>query len=196
MLLFDASTSELAAATGDGRVKIYSVAQQRLAADITQTLRGKATAGPSAEVYQSIEWGAQVGPPVHAITWQAKPGCAIMSCLQVTPSTDHYVQSTRSFIPLMLPSSSLQGQQGRLLFLGTTAGAVRCFDAARLRVKWNATAAVDSGIASLSCSPSQATLLVVGKSGQAATLDAATGSVLKRFKVGPWLCMRASATCR
>jgi hypothetical protein len=62
VMAFDAAQSELAMSTGDGRVKLFSTAHQRLTADITQTLSA-ATSGPGSvatEIYSSMAWGPKV----------------------------------------------------------------------------------------------------------------------------------------
>ena len=62
VMAFDASHSELAMATGDGRVKLFSTSQHRLAADITQTLAAS-TSGPggvATEIYSCLAWGPKV----------------------------------------------------------------------------------------------------------------------------------------
>jgi len=62
LMTFDAAQSELAVATGDGRVKLFSTAQQRLTADITQIL-SVSTSGPGSvatEIYSCMAWGPKV----------------------------------------------------------------------------------------------------------------------------------------
>ena len=57
VLAFDAVQSELAIATGDGRVRLFSVAQQRLTADITQALTAAAGSQVATEIYSCMAWG-------------------------------------------------------------------------------------------------------------------------------------------
>ena len=57
---FNASLSEMALASGDGRVKLFSTSLQRLTADITQALARGAAPGGAAELYSCIAWGAKV----------------------------------------------------------------------------------------------------------------------------------------
>lgn len=58
IMAFDASHLNMAIASSDGRVKLFSVAQQRLTADLTQELAGKG-ASLGSEIYTCIAWGAK-----------------------------------------------------------------------------------------------------------------------------------------
>ncbi|GAB4813616.1 hypothetical protein N2152v2_000662 [Parachlorella kessleri] len=72
---------------------------------------------------------------------------------------------------------------GHLLILGTQAGEVKCFDAARAKLRWTAAGAVDGAVADVSCSPDDGGLiLVVGRTGGAAVLNPATGAVTNKFQ--------------
>lgn len=163
-MAFDASHAELAVASGDGRVKLFSTAQQTLNADITQTL-STAMVGPGnapTEIYSCLEWGPKVSP---ALVSHPPP----LGGVTISVS--------------LLCNVPLQGPSQRLLFLGTLAGVVCCYDAARAEVKWTVSGAVDGSIAALACSPDGAGgVLVVSKTGGAAVLEPAGGSVLCRWK--------------
>lgn len=60
VLAFDAVQSELAIATGDGRVRLFAVNQQRLTADITQELSTAVGGKVATEVYSCMAWGGKV----------------------------------------------------------------------------------------------------------------------------------------
>jgi len=60
VLSFDASQSTLAIATGDGRIRLFNVTQQRLIADITQELSIASGGKVATEVYSCIAWGIKV----------------------------------------------------------------------------------------------------------------------------------------
>jgi hypothetical protein len=60
VLAFDASQSTLAIATGDGRIRLFNVTQQRLSADITQELSVSSGGQVATEVYSCIAWGSKV----------------------------------------------------------------------------------------------------------------------------------------
>lgn len=59
VLAFDAVQSELAIATGDGRVRLFAVNQQRLTADITQELTAAVGGKVATEVYSCMAWGGK-----------------------------------------------------------------------------------------------------------------------------------------
>ena len=56
-MAFDSMNSELAMATGDGRVRLFNVIQQRLSADITQTLSSASGGRVATEIYSCMAWG-------------------------------------------------------------------------------------------------------------------------------------------
>ena len=60
VLAFDASQSTLAIATGDGRIRLFNVTQQRLSADITQELSVASGGQVATEVYTCMAWGSKV----------------------------------------------------------------------------------------------------------------------------------------
>lgn len=62
---FNNSRSLLAVATGDGRVKLFNAAQQRLAADITQNLNGNTSITAATTIYSSLSWGPEVCKAKH-----------------------------------------------------------------------------------------------------------------------------------
>lgn len=57
---FDTGCSHLAIATSDARVKLFGVASQRLAVDLTPAL-GAGAGGQSAEIFTALAWGSKVG---------------------------------------------------------------------------------------------------------------------------------------
>lgn len=57
---YNQDASDLAIVTGDGRVKIFSAAQQRLRADITQALTGSKGLQASTSIYSCLDWNKEV----------------------------------------------------------------------------------------------------------------------------------------
>jgi U3 small nucleolar RNA-associated protein 5 len=135
---FDAARSQLAVATADGRVRLFSVARGRLDADATAALAGAAAAAGPGDVYSALAWGPE-------------------------------------------------GPAGRLLYAGSTGGAVACYDAARGALKWRAPAALDGAVAALAVGAPEGggaagRLLAVSRGGAAAVLDAAGGGALAAWR--------------
>jgi U3 small nucleolar RNA-associated protein 5 len=135
---FDAARSQLAVATADGRVRLFSVARGRLDADATAALAGAAAAAGPGDVYSALAWGPE-------------------------------------------------GPAGRLLYAGSTGGAVACYDAARGALKWRAAAALDGAVAALAVGAPEGggaagRLLAVSRGGAAAVLDAAGGGALATWR--------------
>uniref|UniRef100_A0A1D1ZX85 Small-subunit processome Utp12 domain-containing protein n=1 Tax=Auxenochlorella protothecoides TaxID=3075 RepID=A0A1D1ZX85_AUXPR len=131
--LLDPTQSQLATVSGDGRLKIFGVASQRLTADLTPAVSGAIGAsGASVDIITSISWG----------------------------------------------------NKGRIV-VGTASGTVKAVDSASTSQAWNTTpTGLEGGVAGLAHSPDARQLLVVGRVGGAAVLDAATGAGVSSFQ-GP-----------
>ena len=172
LLAFDAQRSELAIVTGDGRVRLFNVVQQRLNADITPQLSGPV----ATEIYSCLCWGASAPT-------KSKQVCRPTIASQPSFSRHNVPHSFLRCTIHAQKNKQSTGGSDRSLFLGSLSGTVRCYDAARAHLKWTAVSPIDGAITALACSPSlSTTLLVVGKNGGAALLDTSTGNVLSSWQ--------------
>lgn len=88
---FSSDLSDLAVATGDGRVKIFNVAQQKLRADITQALSGSKGMDAKNDIHSCLDWSKQVSQStiVYSLCsdlWMLRLAANLFSVILTCPS--------------------------------------------------------------------------------------------------------------
>lgn len=120
VLAFDASQSTLAIATGDGRVRLFNVTQQRLSADITQELSVASGGKVATEVYSCIAWGTK-GEYQRLVVLGSFTG--VVRCYDAARAEVKWAAAGSVDGPIAAVATGSGKGAGSLLVIGKTGGA-------------------------------------------------------------------------